>query len=224
MGIFNDIGKMVDDHKKKKTDKKNQEIFEAKVRLEKLKQGYEHILSVNRRIVNTKPTKREREMAESRIQSAICGYTIVCEAQNQLDSAASDEQLNNMLKELNKSLCTLHKVRPNAGKLTKMSVKGKVRDMQKADGSLKPEEQFSDETIGTIDEWLGQRFSDVAQKYITGMPLDRCMRESQFILEDSDPMPYAREYSDAFASDTEGGVSSENALLDDLLASDVFMS
>ena len=94
MGIFNDIGKMVDDHKKKKTDKKNQEIFEAKVRLEKLKQGYEHILSVNRRIVNTKPTKREREMAESRIQSAICGYTIVCEAQNQLFTRSDRMQEN----------------------------------------------------------------------------------------------------------------------------------
>ena len=224
MGFFKDIGKMVNDQKKKSIDKKNQEVFEAKIRLAKLKQNYEHVLSVNRRIVNTHPTKREKEIAESRIRSAICGYTIVCEAQDQLDAAMTDQQLNGMLRELNQSLRTLHKVRPKAGKLTQLGVKNKVREMQKATESLRPEEQFSDDTLGTIDDWLGQRFSDVAQKYITGQPLDRCMRESQFILEDADPMPYAREYSSAFSSESAGGVSSETAQLDDLLDSDIFMS
>ena len=63
-----------------------------------------------------------------------------------------------------------------------------------------------------MDEWLGSKWSDVAQKYISGADLQECMRDSKIII-DSERVPNL--YKDAFGGDVGAG-------LEDLLNAELF--
>ena len=226
MGLFSRAKKVQDDLHTAREDwtekqelKRDGKILDTAVKLDMLKEKYKRLLSVQRRILRTNPTKAERARAEAKIRSGICAYTIVCEAKRQLDEIKDKENLNQMLGELNSALRMINRLAGGSPERKKKAVDKQVAKLAQHDGLQAPEELFTDDALARVDEWLGERFTDVANRYVQGESVDDCMRASQFILEES-PMPYAR-----MLGDTPGGNPNEevaNADLDDLMSSSLF--
>ena len=184
---------------KKRKPSREEVILDTKVQLELLKDKYEKMMIVQRRILKKEPTPHEKALAESKIRSGICAYTLANEASRQLDDIASELDLNQSLKVLSKQLKTVNKLGGKAKKgsgvlhkIDKQTSKLFERE-QKAD----PADLFDDKTLAAVDEWLGSRWEDVSQKYIAKGDIKDVMRESRLIVE-SDPMPFLSDYSEAF--------------------------
>ena len=212
MGIF-----------KNKKPKRTQEekILETKIDLEQLKKKYEKLMTMQRRILSGNPTPHEKELAESKIRSALCAYTICCRASEDLDEITSDIELNNSLKELNKSLKAVNRLgRKSVGPITKHSLNAQTEKLHKREMSTTPGEVFSDDTLGTVDEWLGSKWDNVANKFIAGSSLSSCMDETRVLLE-TDPMPMFDESVFGGGGFKRENSDSENSLKD-LLNSDIF--
>ena len=206
---------------KKKSEKPTQEerILETKVQLEQLKDKYADLLEGQRRVLRKNPTAREKELAEAKIRSGLCAYTICTQASKDLDEITSEIELNNSLKTLNRSLKAVNRFgRKGAGPFTKRSINRQTEKLKKREDSVAPTEIFNDKTLGTVDEWLGSHWDGAAAKYISGGDLQECLNETRVLLE-SEPLPFMDE--DLFgpegnAQEPDGGG------LSDLLRSDIF--
>ncbi|MGX8688211.1 MAG: hypothetical protein ACSW8K_10495 [bacterium] len=194
-----------------KRPSREETILETGLTLDKLKKKYEKYLAVQRRIVNGDPTPREKEVAEAKIRSAMCAYTICTEASRRLDEISSDDQLTRTLSDLNGALRTVNRLGGGSLKTLGSGISRKAVKMKEQEDSVKAEEIFSDEAQAAVDEWLGSKWSDVAQKYINGADLQECMRDSKIII-DSERVPNL--YKDAFGGDAGG--------LEDLLNAELF--
>lgn len=187
-------------------------IFNTGLRLDKLKKKYEKYLLVQRRIVNGNPTPREKEIAESKIRSALCAYTICTEASRRLDEIATDDQLASTLSELNGALRTVNRLGKSRAAADGAGISKGTEKLFGRDQDLKVENLFSDEALAAVDSWLGSKWSDVAQKYINGANLMDCMRDSKMVIENEN-IPNL--YGNAFDGD-------DGTALDDLLKADLF--
>ncbi len=207
---------------KKKNPKPTQEerILDTKIQLRELKRKYEGMLRVQRRVLQNSATPREKELAEAKIRSGLCAYTICTQAQNDLDEITSDMELNRSLKTLNRSLKVINRLgrKSGAGPITKASLNRRVNTMKKREDSVTPEDIFSDDTLAAVDEWLGSRWEGVASKFISGADLKDCLNETRSMLED-DPMPFMDD--DVFGSGGTGNSIDDDGLKD-LLSSDIF--
>ena len=195
-----------------KRPSREETILQTGLTLDKLKRKYEKYLSVQRRIVNGDPTPREKEIAEAKIRSGMCAYTICVEASRRLDEISSDDQLSRTLSELNGALRTVNRLGSGSLKGLGGSVGRKAVQLKKQEDSVKAEEIFDDEAQAAVDEWLGSKWSDVAQKFINGADLHDCMRDSKMII-DSEKIPNV--YAGAFSGDDGSG-------LEDLLNAELF--
>ena len=205
--------------RKKNKPTQEERILETKVQLEQLKDKYANLLEMQRRILNKQPTPHQKEMAEAKIRSGICAYTICSQASADLDEITSEIELNQSLKKLNRSLKTVNKLGKKApGRSTVRSVNRQVGKMKKHEDSMAPTELFTDDTLGTVDEWLGSKWDGVAGKYISGSSLKECLDETRVLIE-SNPMPYLDE--DLFGKGGGGGLENADDLRD-LLDSDIF--
>ncbi len=211
MGIFNKKPKLTQEQK----------ILETKVDLKMLQKKYESLMTVQRQILRGKPTPHEKELAESKIRSALCAYTICSRAYEDLEEITSDLELNSSLKQLNRSLKTVNRLgKKTASPFTRASINHNVDKIYKREQAAKPGEIFSDDTLGTVDEWLGSKWENVANKYISGSSLKSCLDETRVLLE-TDPIPM---FEDSVFGDSGSKVEfseSENNLKD-LLNSDIF--
>ena len=217
--VKKDIKEKREDWAEQKALNRDVEILDTAVKLDLLKEKYKRLLSVQRQILRGTPTRSERAKAEAKIRSGICAYTIICEAKRQLDEIKDGQSMNQMLKELNSSLRTINRLAGGTGERTKKSVDRQVEKLAARDSLTAPEDLFSDAALAKVDEWLGSRFTDVANRFVKGESVENCMRASQFILEEN-PMPYAHMLGD----DAPGNVSQEvaSADLDDLMSSSLF--
>ncbi len=195
-----------------KRPSREQVIFETGVTLDKLKRKYEKYLLVQRKMVHSNPTPKEKEIAESKIRSALCAYTICTEASSRLDEIATDDQLASTLSQLNGALRTVNRLGRNRAAATGASISKKAVDLAHKDEDFKVENLFSDDALAAVDSWLGSKWSDVAQKYINGADLIDCMRDSKIVIE-NESVPNL--YGTAFEGD-------DGTALDDLLNADLF--
>ncbi len=208
----------------KKNDKPSPEeqILNTKVQLEQLKDKYADLLEIQRRILKGDPTPREKSLAEAKIRSGICAYTICAQASKDLDEITSDIELNKSLKSLNAALKAVNK----AGKEAEIggvrrSINKQVEKLKSREDNVNPEDIFTENSLGTVDAWLGEKWDSVAAKYIGGERLSVCLRESLETLE-SAPMPSFLDGS-IFGSGKDGStLESAEDELKDLLNSDIF--
>ncbi|MGX8728027.1 MAG: hypothetical protein ACSW75_00500 [Lachnospiraceae bacterium] len=226
MSIFSRAKEVKKDLKEKKEDwderralARDVEILDTAVKLDMLKEKYKRLLSVQRQILRGTPTKSERAKAEAKIRSGICAYTIVCEAKRQLEDIKDGQTMNQMLSELNSSLRAINRLAGGSSERMKKSVDKKIEKLAARDSLTAPEDLFSDAALAKVDEWLGERFTDVANRFVRGESVDSCMRASQFIMEEN-PMPYAHMIGEEARKNPEQEVSSAD--LDDLMNSSLF--
>ncbi|MBR0398489.1 MAG: hypothetical protein IJI10_09505 [Eubacterium sp.] len=206
----------------KKKDKPTQEerILDTRIQLDKLRNKYKNMMEIQRRILKKNPTPHEKEMAEAKIRSGICAYTICCRTAEDLDEITSEMELNQSLRELNQSLKYVNKLARKAkGGISKGSLDKNISMLKKYEDGLQPKAQFGDAAQGAVDEWLGSKWDDVANKFIGGASLQSCMDESRVTLE-SDPLPYLN--GDVFGEGGKGGSVNAEDELRDLLNSDIF--
>lgn len=180
----------------KKKPSRDMVILQTGVQLDKLKEKYQQVLAIQRRMLRSNPTPREKDIAEAKIRSAICAYTVVNQASKDLDEISSDMELNRTLRDLNQALKTINRLGSSDSGAVNRSLNKQIEKMQKREDSIRAEEIFSDASQASVDEWLGSRWGDVAQRYIDGADINDCLRESKIILE-TDPMP---DFSGAFGN------------------------
>lgn len=207
---------------KKKKEKPTQEerILDTKIQLDKLRKKYKDMMEIQRRILQKNPTPHEKEMAEAKIRSGICAYTICCRTSEELDEITSEMELNKSLRELNQSLKYVNKLaRKSKRGVSKGALDKNISKLKQYEDGLQPKEQFGDAAQGAVDEWLGSKWDDVANKYIGGASLQSCINESRMTLE-SDPLPYLS--GDLFGEGGKGGSVNAEDELRDLLNSDIF--
>lgn len=226
MSIFSRANAIKKDIKEKRADwaerkalARDVEILDTAVKLDMLKEKYKRLLSVQRQILRGTPTRNERAKAEAKIRSGICAYTIICEAKRQLEDIKDGQSMQQMLTELNTSLRAINRLAGGTPERTKRSVDRQMEKLAERDALTAPEDLFSDAALAKVDEWLGARFTDVANRYVKGESVENCMRASQFILEES-PMPYAHMLGEEAGGDSSKQV--ESADLDDLMKSSLF--
>ncbi|MBQ9155527.1 MAG: hypothetical protein IJ137_01955 [Eubacterium sp.] len=195
---------------------REEKILQTGVQLDQLKEKYNKILVIQRRNLRNNLTPHEREVAESKIRSCICAYTIVSQASRDLDEISTETELNKTLKDLNASLKALNSLGTGRSYFTRSSLNHQVSKMALRENKVRPEDLFTDQTQGIVDHWLGSQWSEVAQRYIEGADLEDCIRESQMILE-KEPMPNMDLFREAFAEE-EGG---EGSFLKDLVNMDI---
>ena len=206
----------------KKKDKPTQEerILDTKIQLEKLKEKYKFMMEMQRRILKKNPTPHEKEMAEAKIRSGICAYTICTQASEDLEEITSEMELNKSLKELNGSLKYVNKLARKSKKgASKASLNKQVGKLKKYEDGANPTEIFGDDAQGAVDEWLGSKWDDVANKYMAGASLQSCLDESRFTLEEQ-PKPWLD--GDLFGPAGSDGSKNAEDELRDLLNSDIF--
>ncbi len=209
---------------KKRKPTREEIILDTKVQLELLKDKYEKMMIVQRQILRKDPTPHEKEVAENKIRSGICAYTLANEASQQLDDIASELDLNQSLKVLSKQLKTVNKL---GGKAKKGSgvlhkIDKQTEKLFEREKKTNPADMFDDKTLAAVDEWLGSRWEDVSQRYIADGSIKNVMRESRRIVE-SDPMPYFADYNEAFGGS--GGAENYEDIESDLrglMDSDIF--
>lgn len=217
--VKNDLKEKKEDWAEKKALARDVEILDTAVKLDMLKEKYKRLLSVQRQILRGTPTKSERAKAEAKIRSGICAYTIVCEAKSQLDDLKDGQSMRQMLSELNSSLRAINRLAGGSSERMKKSVDRQMEKLAARDSLTAPEDLFSDAALAKVDEWLGERFTDVANRYVKGESVENCMRTSQFIMEEN-PMPYAHMLGEEPYGDSGQEVSSAD--LDDLMSSSLF--
>lgn len=193
-------------------------ILNTQITLGKLRDRYEKILRMQRRILKSNPTPHEEEMAKSKIRSAMCAYTIVNQASKDLNEVQSELAFNKALSELNGALRTINKLGMRNNGFTKKSLSKQVTKLKAKEEKIQPDDIFTDEAQDTVSEWLGSKWEDVAQRYIDGADLENCLRDSKIILE-RNPMPNFEFAADLFGDDAGG---SPGAKLDGLLNGDLF--
>ncbi len=193
-------------------------ILNTQITLGKLRDRYEKILRMQRRILKSNPTPQEEEMAKSKIRSAMCAYTIVNQASKDLNEVQSELAFNKALSELNGALRTINKLGMRNNGFTKKSLSKQVTKLKAKEEKIQPDDIFTDEAQDTVSEWLGSKWEDVAQRYIDGADLENCLRDSKIILE-RNPMPNFEFAADLFGDDAGG---SPGAKLDGLLNGDLF--
>ncbi|MDO5475653.1 MAG: hypothetical protein Q4F43_00895 [Eubacteriales bacterium] len=188
--------------------------FDTAVKLDQLKKKYEKYLIVQRRILKGNPTPREKELAEAKIRSGICAYTVTCETARMLEEINSEAELNKAIKELNQALGTVNRLAGKTGpsRFVNYQLNKRINKMHDREDKVQVNDIFNDDSQAAIDSWLGSKWADVSNKFINGADLGDCMRDSKMILEE-DPIPTA--FGDAFA----GG---DESVLEDLLNSDLF--
>lgn len=191
-----------------------QVAFDTAVKLDQLKKKYEKYLVIQRRILKGNPTPREKELAEAKIRSGICAYTVTCETARALEEISSEAELNKAIRELNQALGTVNRLAGKTGpsRFVNYQLNKRISRMHDREEKVQVNDIFNDEAQAAIDSWLGSKWSDVSDKFINGADLQDCMRDSKMILEE-DPIPAA--FGEAFA----GG---DNSVLEDLLNSDLF--
>ena len=209
---------------KKKSDKPSPEerILDTKIQLGKLKEKYGTMMEMERRVLQNNPTPHEKEMAESKISSGLCAITICNQALKDLNEIDSELDLNKSMKSLNKSLKMVNRLgRKARGGYSKKSLSNQVTKIKEYEDKRAPQDIFSDEALGAVDDWLGSKWDSLAGKYIAGESLESCLNESRFTLE-SAPMPFMD--SDVFGgSGGKGGMEEDSDIaLKDLLNSDIF--
>ncbi len=206
---------------KKDKPTKEERILDTKISLEQLKDKYEKLMIMQRRILKGKPTPREKEMAEAKIRSALCAYTICSQASADLDMITSDMELNKSLRELNRDLRFVNRLawRQSISRpITKATLNWRAERLQKREDKIKPSEIFNEDTQAAVDNWLGSKWESVADKYISGCDLRECLDETRILLE-SDPVPA---FQDDIFGDPEKQEDVDDSSLRDLLNSDIF--
>ena len=148
-------------------------VMNTHIQLEQLRDKYENMLAIQRRILKGDVTRHEKERAEEKIRSGLCSYTIVNEAIRHLDEISSDAELTNSLKTLNRSLRAVNKLgrKASPGPITKFSLNRNVKKIEKSEEKAEPGNVFNDRTLGTVDEWLSSKWDSVARSYIDGEDL-----------------------------------------------------
>lgn len=222
---ISEVKKTIADEKKSREKKRELvreiDIVNTNIKLDNLKTKYEKMLSVQRRVIKNNPTKSELRRAESRIRSGICACTIICEAKRQLDEIRYEENLQQMLGELNSALNTINRLAGGNLERTKRKTDKEMEKLSRRSIQDNPEDLFSEASLAQVDEWLGARFTDVANRYIQGESIENCMRASTFIL-DEDPMPYARMLDDDGKGGSASSSNEPDTNLDDLMSSSLF--
>ena len=175
---------------KKQKVSREEMVLNTHIQLEQLRDKYEDMLAIQRRILKGNATKHEKEKAEEKIRTGICSYTIVNEAIRHLDEITSDTELTNSLKSLNRSLRAVNKLGRKAapGPITKFSLNRNVKAIGKREAQVEPGNIYNDRTLGTVDEWLSSKWDSVARSYIAGEDLQTCVRSSRDLLE-AEPVP-----------------------------------
>lgn len=188
------------------------------IQLEQLRDKYEAMLAIQRRILKGEATKHEKERAREKIRSGLCSYMIVNEAIRHLDEITSDVELTNSLKDMNRSLRAVNKLgrKASPGPVTKFSLNRQVHKIDKREDQVQPGKVFNDQTLGTVDEWLSSRWDSVAGSYIEGEDLGSLVRSSRELLESEPPLTF----DDALEDQGEGpgGSSTEYDVSDELKA------
>ena len=200
-------------------------VMNTHIQLEQLRDKYENMLAIQRRILKGDVTRHEKERAEEKIRSGLCSYTIVNEAIRHLDEISSDAELTNSLKTLNRSLRAVNKLgrKASPGPITKFSLNRNVKKIEKSEEKAEPGNVFNDRTLGTVDEWLSSKWDSVARSYIDGEDLQTCVRSSRDLLE-TVPVPEFEGIPEGEGDDALTGQDafSINDELKELLNSNIF--
>lgn len=197
-------------------------ILDTKVQLELLKEKYAVLLDAQRReLKKTDLTPREKELAQAKVHSAICAYTICDQAYRDLNEVTSELAFNSTLKTLNRSLKTVNKyARKGRSIFTIASINRQTKKLKDYEDGAAPKEVFTDETLGTVDEWLGSKWESAADKYLKTGDLKTCLKETRILLE-TEPLAFQDEKL-FDTDDTSINQDPDDSMLNDLLNSDIF--
>ena len=168
---------------KKEKPTREEIVFDAKIDLQELSAKCERNLRILLATLRNSPTPHEKEEAEALVRTNICAYTVIQEARLRLNKISTALELNEMLKELDRTLKTINRLGDGDSVRAKKSLNRQIKKMHDHEKSNDVENVLTDESQATVDDWLGLHFGDVANKYIQGTPLKDCMRESKLILE-----------------------------------------